>query len=161
MVPPAGIAELHMDPPDPVPYTGEGMMLGELSTRAIEEFVAVTGPGSGSPLVSAEIRHLGGELSRRSPHHGALSTLDCSYMTFGVGMVVDEESYAANRRQLGLLRAGLGPWDTGRQYLNFTEEPTDVGTFYRPDAYRRLKAVKAAVDPDGVFRANHPIEPGR
>ena len=43
------------------------------------------------------------------------------------------------------------------QYLNFTEKPTDAGTFYRPDAYRRLQAVKAAVDPDGVFRANHPI----
>jgi hypothetical protein len=39
-------------------------------------------------------------------------------------------------------------------------EPTDVGTFYRPDAHRQLRAVKAAVDPDGVFRANHPIEPG-
>ena len=28
MVAPADIAELHMDPPQPVPYTGEGQMLG-------------------------------------------------------------------------------------------------------------------------------------
>ena len=45
MVPPVGIAELHMDPPDPVPYTGEGMMLGELSDATIDAFVAAAGPG--------------------------------------------------------------------------------------------------------------------
>ena len=30
MVEPVGLAELHMDPPTPVPYTGEGQMLGKL-----------------------------------------------------------------------------------------------------------------------------------
>lgn len=56
MVPPAGIAELHMDPPDPVPYTGEGQMLGELTPAAIDAFVAAAGPGSGSPLQAGRWR---------------------------------------------------------------------------------------------------------
>lgn len=160
MVPPAGIAELHMDPPDPVPYTGEGQMLGELTPAAIDAFVAAAGPGSGSPLVSAEIRHLGGALHRSSERHGALDTFDASFLTFGIGMVFDDETYRANRAQLAALAEAFAPYDTGRQYLNFTEEQTDPARFYQPETYARLQAVKADVDPDDVFRSNHPI-PGQ
>ena len=53
----------------------------------------------------------------------------------------------------------LAPYDTGRQYLNFTEASTDPARFYRPDVFHRLRAVKAAYDPDNLFRANHPIPP--
>ncbi|HEX4753242.1 MAG TPA: FAD-dependent oxidoreductase, partial [Solirubrobacterales bacterium] len=35
MQPPAGIAGLHMDPPDPVPYAGAGMLLGDLPDAGI------------------------------------------------------------------------------------------------------------------------------
>ena len=157
MVPPVGISELHMDPPEPVPYTGEGQMLGLLPEAAVDAFVAAAGPESGSPLVSAEIRHLGGALFRSADHHGALATFDAAYLTFGLGMVLDEETYRANRAQLAKLAQAFEPYDTGRQYLNFTEEGTDPARFYRPEAYRRLRAVKADVDPENVFRANHPI----
>jgi FAD/FMN-containing dehydrogenase len=158
MVPPVGISELHMDPPDPVPYTGEGMMLGELDAAAIDGFVKAAGPDSGSPLVSVEIRHLGGAMLRSGDGHGALATFDAPYLTFGVGAVLDDETYAASRRRLSILRDALEPYDTGRQYLNFADEAgTDPSAFYRADAYRRLRAVKAAVDPDDLFRANHPI----
>jgi hypothetical protein len=133
------------------------MMLGDLASAAIDEFVAVAGPDSGSPLVSAEIRHLGGALGRPGAHHGALATLDASYLTFGVGMVFDEESHRAHRTQLDRLSQALAPYDTGRQYLNFTERRTDPARFYRPAAYGRLRAVKAEIDPQNVFRANHPI----
>jgi FAD/FMN-containing dehydrogenase len=157
MVPPVGIAELHMDPPDPVPYTGEGLMLGELDAAAIDAFVAAAGPDSGSPLVSVEIRHLGGALHRRDERHGALARFDSSFLTFALGMLFDEEMYAANRRQIAVVREALAPYDTGRRYSGFTEEAADSATFYQEDAYRRLRAVKAAVDPDNVFRANHRI----
>ncbi|MGE5275133.1 MAG: FAD-binding oxidoreductase [Verrucomicrobiota bacterium] len=159
MVPPAGIAELHMDPPHPVPYTGDGQMLGRLDGAAIDGFVDAAGPESGSPLLSAEIRHVGGALSRPKPHHGALSTFEADYLTFGVGMVLDEPMYRANRAQLVKLAEALAPYESGRQYLNFTERPTDPALFYPPAVYRRLREVKAAVDPGDVFRSNHPIPP--
>jgi FAD/FMN-containing dehydrogenase len=160
MVPPVGISELHMDPPDPLPYTGEGMMLSALPAKAVDAFVAAAGPESGSPLVSAEIRHLGGALFRSSERHGALDTFDAEFLTFGIGIVVDDETHRANRDQLRLLRRALTPYDSGRRYLNFTEQATDVSTFYKPGAYERLQAVKASVDPGNVFRANHPIPAG-
>jgi FAD/FMN-containing dehydrogenase len=159
-VPPVGIAELHMDPPEPVPYTGGGMMLDALDGAAIDRFVRAAGPGSDSPLVSAEIRHLGGAMGRTGERHGALAAMDSEYLTFALGMVFDDETHATNRRQLEMVRHALTPYDTGHQYLNFTQEETDPATFYRSDAYRRLRAVKAAVDPGNVFRANHPIAAG-
>jgi FAD/FMN-containing dehydrogenase len=157
MVPPVGLSELHMDPPAPVPYTGEGQMLGELTPAAIDAFVAAAGPGSGSPLVSAEIRHLGGALRRAKPGNGALATFDSSFLTFGIGMVFGEESYRANRAQLDRLADAFAPYDTGRQYLNFTEDHTDPARFYTEGAYAKLRQVKAMYDPGNLFRANHPI----
>jgi FAD/FMN-containing dehydrogenase len=159
MVAPADIAELHMDPPEPLPYTGEGQMLGALDGEAIDRFVAAAGPESGSPLVSAEIRHVGGALARPQPHHGALSTLDAEYLTFAVGMVLDEDMYRANRSQLDRVAEALGPYDNGRSYLNFAERRIDPARFYTPSVYRRLRRVKRAFDPADLFRANHPIAP--
>jgi hypothetical protein len=159
MVPPVGLAELHMDPPSPVPYTGEGQMLGPLDGEAIDRFVAAAGPESGSQLVSAEIRHVGGALSRPQPHHGALSTFDAEYLTFGVGMVMDEPMYLANRRQLDRIAEAFGPYENGRSYLNFAERRVDPARFYTPSVYRRLREVKRTFDPDDLFRANHPIAP--
>ena len=46
-------------------------------------------------------------------------------------------------------------------YLNFEESQTDAASFYEADVYRRLRQVKAAVDPNEVFRANHRIPPAR
>ena len=159
MVAPAGIAELHMDPPQPVPYVGEGQMLGRLDGEAVDRVVAAAGPGSSSPLVSAEIRHVGGALSRPRPHHGALSTFDAEFITFGVGMALNEEMVKANQAQLDRLAEAFGPYVNGREYLNFTERSTDPARFYPPAVYRRLRAVKGAVDPGDVFRSNHPIPP--
>ena len=161
MTAPAGIAELHMDPQSPVPYVADGQMLSELDEEAIDRFLAAAGPGSGSQLLIAEIRHVGGALRRSAPHHGALGTFDAAYLTLGVGMVTSEEARRVNHERLMLIAGALAPYDTGRQYLNFAERRTDPARFYTPDAYRRLRAVKAVVDPQGLMRANHPIPPAR
>jgi FAD/FMN-containing dehydrogenase len=159
MVPPQGIAELHMDPPDPVPYVVDGVMLGDLTGEAIDRFVAVAGPGSDSRLLVAEIRHVGGALRRAEPHHGALASFDASYLTLAVGMAFDEHSQRASSDRLRLIADAFAPYATGREYLNFAATQTDPARFYPPDTYRRLRAVKAAVDPHEVMRANHPIAP--
>jgi FAD/FMN-containing dehydrogenase len=160
MQPPVGISELHMDPPTPLPYAGGGHVLASaLTPEVIEDFVAVTGPGSGSTLISAEIRHTGGELVRPNAAHGALSTLPGEYMTFGVGLVVDAASAQAVRGTLAAMEELFEPVDTGRRYLNFVEEPTDPARFYDPEAYARLRHVKAVFDPYRIIRANHPIKP--
>jgi FAD/FMN-containing dehydrogenase len=159
MVEPVGLAELHIDPPTPVPYTGAGHMLGTLDAAAIDRFVAVAGPDSASTLISSEIRHLGGELHRPKPGNGALATFDADFLTFGVGLVFDGAGYKSHRATIDAHAEAFGPYHNGRQYLNFTEEHTDPARFYTPHAYRRLRQVKRAYDPDNLIRANHPILP--
>jgi UDP-N-acetylenolpyruvoylglucosamine reductase len=160
MTAPVGISELHMDPPVPVPYAGGAhVLLSELTPSVIEGFVAATGPGSGSPLVSAEIRHNGGALSRAAKGSGAYASVPGEYMSFGVGMVFDAAGREAVVAQLAMIEEVLEPVDTGRKYLNFTEEPTDPARFFNAETMTRLRTVKARVDPSEVIRANHPIRP--
>jgi hypothetical protein len=44
-------------------------------------------------------------------------------------------------------------------YLNFAETPREAATFWTEQAYHRLRRIKAAVDPQNIIRANHPIPP--
>jgi hypothetical protein len=55
---------VHLDPAEPMPYWDRTMMLHELPTQALEAFVALTGPDSDCPLITVEIRRLGGAMDR-------------------------------------------------------------------------------------------------
>ena len=63
-IPVEQLKHLHMDPEHPVPGAGDGMLLGDFTDEAIEAIVAASRAGSGSPLLSVEVRHLGGALGR-------------------------------------------------------------------------------------------------
>jgi FAD/FMN-containing dehydrogenase len=158
MYPPVALSELAMDPPDPVPYVADSQMLGDLPAEAIDELLAVAGPGSGSPLTMVEMRQAGGALGRGGDHHGALASLAGSYVTMAVGAVMDEQSAAAGQAQLALLHDALAPHQVGH-YLNFTEVEVDTRSAYAAEAHSRLQAVKGEYDPDGLFRANHSLSP--
>ena len=154
--PPAGIAEMHMDPPTPVPYTSESLLTHELPASAIDSLVEAVGPGSGSQLVSIELRHGGGALSRASQDAGALATLPGSFLAFGVGFVPVPEAMAPTRAWLDAFKAALEPYDAGR-YFNFVEESFDITQIFMPDVLDRLRDVKQRYDPENLFKSNHPV----
>jgi FAD/FMN-containing dehydrogenase len=156
-IPVEQLQELHMDPPAPVPGHGDGMLLNDLPGHAIDQLVAVAGAESGSPLISVEVRHLGGALARTSPGHGALASIDADFALFAVGMTPTPEAMAAVKAHVERLQAAMSRWDAGRDYLNFTERRERGERLFGPLTYRRLQAVKAAVDPDDLFRSNHPV----
>jgi hypothetical protein len=156
MVPPAGITDLHMDPPEPAPYAGYGRLLGEIPAEAIDTFLEVTGPGSGSQLVSAEIRHCGGALSRGGQDHGALATMPGSFLMFGVGILADPAAVAPTEERLASLRDAMEPWDGGC-YMNFSDAPEDITSAFPAESVERLRELKSQYDPEGLFHANHPV----
>jgi hypothetical protein len=90
-IPVDGLGELHMDPPQPVPFAGDGMLLSGLPADAVDALVGIAGAGSGSPLLSVELRQLGGALANASPSGGALSSFDAGFALYAVGMVMDAE----------------------------------------------------------------------
>jgi len=154
--PPAGIAELHMDPPEPVPYSSESMLTGELPAAAIDSILEAVGPGSGSQLISVELRHGGGALSRAPEDAGALATLPGSFLAFGVGFVPVPAAMAPTRAWLGAFKASLEPYYAGN-YFNFVEESSDITQIFPPDVLERLRQVKQRYDPENLFHSNHPI----
>jgi FAD/FMN-containing dehydrogenase len=156
-VPASSLVRLHMDPEGPTPGVSATTMLGELPPAAIDAFIAAAGPGSGSVLLAAELRQLGGALGRPAEGAGALPSLDAQFLLFGVAIAPDPDLARIGRGHAERLVSALTPWGAGRQYLNFVEEPIDAANGYRPENWTRLRAIRDAVDPDGVFHANHPV----
>jgi FAD binding domain/Berberine and berberine like len=156
-IPASDLRHLHMDPPQPVPGAGDGMLLAELPPEAVDALVEVAGPGSGSPLVSVELRQLGGEVAAERPGHGAAGNLDARFALYGVGIAADEAMEAAVRVHAQTVKDALTPWADSRGYFNFSERPLDAQSLFPPATYLRLQAVKEAYDPDELFRASHPV----
>jgi hypothetical protein len=113
----------------------------------------------GSPLVSLEIRHLGGALAETKPEHGAPSSLDVPYLVFGVGMAMSPEMGAAVDAHIDRVHEALAPWKASRTSLNFRERASEPAAFFAPEIERRLHEVKARYDAADVIRANHSIAP--
>jgi FAD/FMN-containing dehydrogenase len=76
---------------------------------------------------------------------------------FAVGMAPTPEIKAAVHAIVSDLMEALEPWQSGHTYMNFAESRRDARTLWTEAAHRRLKRIKAAVDPDGVIRSNHPL----
>ncbi|MEA2410583.1 MAG: hypothetical protein QOC77_1144 [Thermoleophilaceae bacterium] len=154
---PVGLSHLHGDPEHPVPGLSDTRVLDDLPPAAVDAFVEAAGPDAGTALLVAELRQMGGALGRDGEGHGALSRIDGDFVSFAVGMVMDEQMGAAVERDAGALMQAMEPYGHGRSYSNFAERPADAGSFYPDDVYARLRAVRARVDPDGLMRANHVI----
>ena len=158
MIPPPGLAAVHMDPPEPVPGVGDGMSLADFPAEAIDGLVGAAGPETDSPLVSLEVRHLGGAAARRDSDHGALAAVDARYSLYAVGMAADAGMKQAVEQRLDQVQSALAPWDAGR-ILNFADRPVDPARMFTEEAYRRLREIKSRYDPDNVIQANHEIPP--
>jgi FAD/FMN-containing dehydrogenase len=97
---PSALGHLHMEPEHPVARLADDGLVGGLSAEAINDLVALTGPGSGSPLATVELRHAS----------GALETLEHGYFTHVAGLPTDTASAAAIEAQLALVAAALAPY---------------------------------------------------
>ncbi|MFI5028848.1 MAG: FAD-binding oxidoreductase [Solirubrobacterales bacterium] len=159
-MPTAGLSRIHMDPETPVPGIGEGGLVTELSDEAIDAFVGVAGPGSGSPLLLSEIRQLGGAFGRPAEGSGALSHLDSGFVMYSVGMPMTPELGEAIPAHLARIEEAMKPWSGEGSYFNFTEAPCDVDAILAPDVCDRLGDVKRSWDPDGRVVANHAVSLG-
>jgi FAD/FMN-containing dehydrogenase len=152
---PAALSHLHMDPEEPMPYVGETALLAGLDEAALDAFAASIQPGS--PILLGELRHLGGAVGRVPADAGAAGQLHGEYLMFGVALLLDPPAAPAAEAALERLRTSLGRYATGKDYLNFVERPADPAAFYGDESYARLRAIRAAVDPDGRMVGNHPI----
>ena len=131
-IPVQALAHLHMDPEHPVPAVADGLTLSELPGEAIDELVRVAGSDSGSPLLSVEVRHLGGELGRARPENGALAAIEADYILLAVGMTPTPEAQAAVTAHIEMVKSAMSPWRARHMYMNFAETNRDTGASGTP-----------------------------
>ena len=145
-MPPAGLIELHNDPKQPMPGLSDHRLLADVDDATIAAIVGAAGPGSGSPLVSVELRHLGGALP-----------IDAAFSLFAIGVPLDAASAMAIDTALARLMAATLQYDAGRALMNFAEKSTGAGRFFDGYTLHQLRAVKGRVDGGDLFAANHPL----
>jgi hypothetical protein len=160
-MPAAGLCRIHMDPEQPVPGLTAQAPIAELTDEAIEAFVANgPGPETGSTLLLAELRHLGGALARRSERAGALDKLDFPFVMEAVGALMAPDAGETVPRDLKRLEDALAPFRAAGGYYNFVDSPCDVDTILPAETCSRLADVKRAWDPEGTIVANHAVALG-
>ena len=79
------------------------------------------------------------------------------FVLFAGGMAITPEMGAQAHTDAVRLTEALSPFSNGREYLNFAENPVDTRAAYGSDVWTQLTGIRSAVDPHGVFAANHPV----
>jgi FAD/FMN-containing dehydrogenase len=151
---PADAVHAHMDPTDPVPILGDHMLLSELGEQGQAAFLGAVGAGSGSPLVVAGLRQLGGAYAEPDPAGGALSHLDARYSYAGSGVPFEPAVADALRGRAAVVRAALHRWNTGRTAPSFVENVEQPQGHLTPEQVEAVDEVRLRVDPDGLFRGD-------
>jgi hypothetical protein len=156
-IPAAALTRIAMDPEPPVPGLAHHGLLTGLTDEGLDAFYEAAGPESDSPLLLAEVRQLGGALSRSAEKGGALDKLDCEFVVFGVGMMMDPVMRDPIEGQLDKLVDAMKPWAAEGGYFNYAERPADVDAILPAETCKRLAHVKRSWDPDELIRANHAV----
>jgi hypothetical protein len=134
------------------------MLLAELSEAAMASFARIAAQPD-LPLLSVELRHLGGALRPGPSTGGAVDSLDAEFALFAVGIAPDEAAMRAVRLGVDAVQHAMAPWSTGGCYLNFAERRKAGTALFGDHVHRRLTEVKAAYDPADLVRSNHPVPP--
>jgi len=154
VMPVEGLSHLHMDPEEPVAGFADGSTLAVLDDETIDAFVAAV---VGTPILAAEVRHLGGAVGRARAEHGAVASFEAPYLAFAVGLIPVPELRDPLAAAVHGFVERLEPWLHGHTYMNFAEGRRDARTLWTEAAHHRLKRIKAQVDPDNLIRSNHPL----
>jgi FAD/FMN-containing dehydrogenase len=162
----------------PMPYTALQSMLDEgfppgmqvywtahfltgLSDAAIDTLVEHFGRIT-SPLSAILIEHLGGAVARVGADESAFAYRDAPYNLAVIARWTDPaESAERHVAWARGVREAMRPFAQGVyvNYLGVGDEAERVLSAYGDRTYARLAAIKAAYDPENVFRVNQNIRP--
>ncbi|MCO8277501.1 FAD-binding oxidoreductase [Actinoplanes sp. TRM 88003] len=137
------------EPTDPSP----GLSRGELLTTLDDTVAATLLAEPIAPLISVQLRHLGGAFAQPSDSpHGPL-TEPHALSLFGVPFDPATAGAVADRQ--AALAAALPV--SGRKPYTFLGPAESVADAFTPEVVTRLRNIKQNHDPYGVFRSNFPV----
>jgi hypothetical protein len=139
---------------------GNGMLLNDVPPPAIDALAAYAGHGSGSPLLSVELRHLGGAVAERPAYAGAVGHFNAEFAMFAVGVTPDLASAGKVDAYVQLVEQALAPWSASIHYANFDDRPEGGrDRFHDRATLEHLGAVKSQVDPTALHRCSCVLNP--
>jgi hypothetical protein len=161
-MPAAAMDAISRDPVDPLGIIQHAELLSDLSPGAADAIVGVAGAGSGSPLLSVEIRQLGGALARTPKHLSPMGRGDARFSLNAIGATFTPEMAGGVKAHMARLVEATRQYQTGETFLNFMEvNPTDdrVRAAYPPEDWERLVELKDRRDPHNLFCFNRNVPP--
>lgn len=145
----AELGQITAEPTDP----GPGQSRGELLTRFDDHALAALLDEPIAPLMTVQIRHLGGALALPSDSpHGALTEPFAVYM-FGVPVTADVAATIQNKQ--ADLASALPT--SGRKPLTVLNASEHLSDALPDEAMQRLRLLKAERDPERTVRGNFGI----
>jgi FAD/FMN-containing dehydrogenase len=140
----ARLAQIHLDPPNPLPALGIGRWLGSTTPQLAGDILS-TAAAPDSAVAMIELRNVGNTAPARD---GATTTVPGPYLLHAVGLAADSSSRAATEHGLVQVRAAAEAADVGLAAASFAEGRAEVADGLAPAALRRLAQIRVAVDPD-------------
>ncbi|KAA0099546.1 FAD-binding oxidoreductase [Mycolicibacterium sp. P1-18] len=139
----ARLAQIHLDPPNPVAALGAGRWLRQGGIGLAGDLLRVAA-NADSPLAMVELRNLDNDAPTRD---GAMTAVPGPLLLHAVGNAADPGSHGRVEDGLARLVDVAGPADTGRSSAPFADgRAADAGGL-TPGDLTRLAAAAAAVDP--------------
>ena len=149
-----GVAQ---EPTDPTPGLDASALMPGFDDAVIDRILEVAGDPSRTPVMSVQVRHLGGALARDVSGNAAAHRIEHEYLLFALGLAPAPPAVPAVAAGLAEVRAGLAAHTVDRTVFTFLAAHEGAERAYDPDRLHRLQQVKRAVDPDTRIRGNHPV----
>jgi hypothetical protein len=162
VIPFSDVATISDDPVDPLPGLSSGAWLRELSDEIIDTLIRYGAPDEGPPpFLMTEVRHAGGAIARVDPSTNAFSHRDAPHSLQVAGVTESAEAYQSLQSVIQNLKRDLEPFLEG-VYMNWLEGEESrecIQDGFAPEAYRRLRELKARYDPDNLIGYSFNIQP--
>lgn len=150
-MPVSDVGGITAEPTDPGAGLSRGELLSDLGDAAVKTLLA----DPIAPLLSVQIRHLGGAFTRPSDSpHGPLME---PYALYLFGIPADPATAEAVTGKQAAL-AGALPI-SGRKPFTFLNSGESAADAFTSAALDRLRDIKRRHDPYNVFRSNFPLHP--
>lgn len=149
-LPVAELGSITAEPTDPSPGVSRGELLAGLEATVVDALLS----DPIDPLLSVQVRHLGGALT--CPSQSAAGHIDEPYALymFGTPDAAGPEKIAARQDQIV---AALGPTVSGRKPYTHLRPSETAAAAFPAGTLRRLQQIKRERDPHGVLRSNYPV----
>lgn len=156
------VDRIDMDPTEPVPLFHTGGFLADFGTDAVQDLLAVAGPGQDFPAVAVEVVQMGAAFSHPGQVPDAVHGRGADCFLGVVALLVPPVAESVPAAVEALLQA-MAPHAPGGVFVNhygFPDTEAERARAWPAEAYERLVQAKTALDPQNLLRFQHVVGQG-